>query len=822
MKHFFPGCTDKNHSSLCIIFYNNSIISYFGGKGIMQILKFKINLIFSQSMFLKLTLSFILIIFLCSSFYLFSYNIFIKNIEEEIINNTSERLDNVANKINTTFQEVKDIMLKITIEDFFISVREGKEISPYVQMLIIDTFKNYKKLIDYKKLCMNILFILPETSNNNIITSESTLNAKSFFDLFYSNEIYTRDFWHAELKENFSFKFYPLSTFMDKSHYVSKHDVEYPLMPIAFKEKNNSNFIIVTLINLEELFYAIDQNFVSNIFILDQNHNMLYSSFDSEYNANDVAFLGLNNEKHKIYNYFSSSGNSLNYVKTNYGYVFYRYSKDSNLTYGKLLPNTKLREQLSKTNLIFNIITIVSLLTSFFISLLIVKKFNDPVRQIMDILKNTQGTAGQNNYAVNFHTLKDSIQEIVTENSDYKKDLDTNNSFLEVFQYMSVIKNIYPSIRKQLDVKRNYILVYYKIHFKSAFFNDMTLNQSTTTYLTEVIQSGIKTIYNDSVTFQLENDQVISVINLPKELNKVKEISKIKEVLNDIEQKLSYEKKYIFLTIVVSNIYQDVSQLNQAYNKALEIYEHRAPTDSTQILYDDTDTEFSKANCFYLPSQQEEQLINLLNNGKLDEIIELISGIFDYNYRKKVDCFYIKALCHEIVNCCIKVLTQSYYEIPKELDTEQTFQHIKNVSTIDESKSIIINFASQVIKYINNNKKKDDYIISTITSYIQEHYDNDIYVELLANKLNLTSNYVSAYFKDKVGINLSEYINKIRINKSIDLLETTSFKVKDISQKVGFSNVNTFIRVFKKHIGATPVEYKKKLLQTNAVNDNFY
>lgn len=154
------------------------------------------------------------------------------------------------------------------------------------------------------------------------------------------------------------------------------------------------------------------------------------------------------------------------------------------------------------------------------------------------------------------------------------------------------------------------------------------------------------------------------------------------------------------------------------------------------------------------------------------------------------------------------------------MDTKQIFQHIKNVSSIDEYKSIIIDFVSRVIEYINNNKKKDDYIISTIIGYIQEHYYDDINVELLADKLNLTSNYVSAYFKDKVGINLSEYINKIRISKSIDLLETTSYKVKDISQKVGFSNVNTFIRVFKKHIGSTPFEYKKKLLRINAVDDN--
>ena len=772
----------------------------------MKVPMFKLNLNFSQSMFIKLAASFMLVIFVLSFLYLLSYNFFIRNIEEEIIKNTSERLDNVANKIDNTFLQVKNIVLKISLEDFFTPIAAGKEASPAARKLIIESFKYYKSIMDYSQYCINSIFIVPLTASENILTSESTYNTKTFFELFYYNETYTEEFWHSEMKKNFNYKYYPSSTFSDISHYYSKTDIELHLMPIALKSKSNSPYVMVTLINMNALFTTIDKNFANNIYILDQNQNMLYSSFDKTDSAIDVSHDG------KIYvdnSYMSSNNNLLNYIKTDEGYLFIRHSKDNNLIYRKLLSNAKLKAQLNKANLVFKLITIISLMISLLISLIIVKKFNNPVKQIVEILKkspsfNSLNSKTSNN--INLHCLKDNIQNIIVQNSIYKEDLDSKNSLLEVFQYQSHIKNIYPSIKNQLDVKRSYILVYYKVHFKPAFHNDLTFNEGMATYyLTEMIQFQATSSFNDSVTFQVENDQIVSVINIHEDINKVMKL------LNYIVSNLNSEEEYVFFTVVIGKVYQDISQLSLAYNSALEIFKYRALIAITQVL-PNADFEASSANNFYFPLEQEEQFINSLYNGRDAECVSLITNVIDYNFRKKVNWFYIRALCNEIVNCCIKVLIKSYYEVPPSIDFNGIYFHITNSSSIDEFKAVVNEFVCKIAKHINESKKQDDYIIDSIINYIQEHYFEDIYVELLAEKLNLTSNYISAYFKDKVGINLNEYINNFRIRKSIVLLETTSEKVKDISEKVGFSNVNTFIRVFKKHIGTTPVDYKRQLV----------
>lgn len=65
-----------------------------------------------------------------------------------------------------------------------------------------------------------------------------------------------------------------------------------------------------------------------------------------------------------------------------------------------------------------------------------------------------------------------------------------------------------------------------------------------------------------------------------------------------------------------------------------------------------------------------------------------------------------------------------------------------------------------------------------------------------------------------MNIGMLEYINKQRINLASELLLKTNYSVNTISDKVGYLNVNSFIRVFKKIMGTTPSKYRsvKKIL----------
>ena len=97
--------------------------------------------------------------------------------------------------------------------------------------------------------------------------------------------------------------------------------------------------------------------------------------------------------------------------------------------------------------------------------------------------------------------------------------------------------------------------------------------------------------------------------------------------------------------------------------------------------------------------------------------------------------------------------------------------------------------------------------------FIQKHYsDINLSVSGLAEKFDVHPVYISKVFKDEVGDGLLDFINKTRINNSLILLkERKECNLEEIAREVGFSNVRTFSRVFKKYEGIAPGKFKNMI-----------
>lgn len=111
-------------------------------------------------------------------------------------------------------------------------------------------------------------------------------------------------------------------------------------------------------------------------------------------------------------------------------------------------------------------------------------------------------------------------------------------------------------------------------------------------------------------------------------------------------------------------------------------------------------------------------------------------------------------------------------------------------------------------------KKKILQKIEEVRSYITENYSNvNISLDYLGDRFNLSANYLGRAFKKETGVSVSEYLNDIRIQKTIELLESTDKSVKEIAELCGFTSINYFYTYFKKKIGLTPQLYREKVHQ---------
>jgi two-component system response regulator YesN len=100
--------------------------------------------------------------------------------------------------------------------------------------------------------------------------------------------------------------------------------------------------------------------------------------------------------------------------------------------------------------------------------------------------------------------------------------------------------------------------------------------------------------------------------------------------------------------------------------------------------------------------------------------------------------------------------------------------------------------------------------IDLIMEYIQHSYMNDISINQIASKFDLTPNYVSKLFHDKTNTKFIDYLTNIRISHAKKLLISNSdTPIKEIALMIGYYSSRHFSSIFKKYTGLYPTEYRK-------------
>jgi len=103
-------------------------------------------------------------------------------------------------------------------------------------------------------------------------------------------------------------------------------------------------------------------------------------------------------------------------------------------------------------------------------------------------------------------------------------------------------------------------------------------------------------------------------------------------------------------------------------------------------------------------------------------------------------------------------------------------------------------------------------VIRRAKEYIQEHQAEDISLGQVARAVNTSTFYFCKMFKKITGINFTDYLSRVRIEKSKNLLLNPNLRVSEIAFEVGFQSLTHFNRVFKKVLGQTPTDYRAQLL----------
>ena len=109
------------------------------------------------------------------------------------------------------------------------------------------------------------------------------------------------------------------------------------------------------------------------------------------------------------------------------------------------------------------------------------------------------------------------------------------------------------------------------------------------------------------------------------------------------------------------------------------------------------------------------------------------------------------------------------------------------------------------------NQKVSSPLAIEAVKYIEEHYPENLTVEEIARQLSVNRSHLSRVFKNQLGTSIKEYLIGVRINRAAFLLSLTDDSVESIAYQVGFNSLVVFSRMFKKTIGETATNYRKRM-----------
>ena len=233
-----------------------------------------------------------------------------------------------------------------------------------------------------------------------------------------------------------------------------------------------------------------------------------------------------------------------------------------------------------------------------------------------------------------------------------------------------------------------------------------------------------------------------------------------------------------------------------------------------QMMYDLSSDTQSKG----YPIENERQLQEHIRTGDKEAAQELLNELLVHIYSHAGNDYdRIKSRVRELLvlmsraaidgGADVDEIFNLCYRYEREVDT------FGNVEALNRWIGAILHkFISFVFDF---NDIKHQNVIFKTTAYIKEHLTDKLSLDQAAEQVYLSKSYFCRIIKEELGCTFTEYVNRLRIERSKTLLRGTGMPIAEIACAVGFDDQSYFTRIFKKQTGMAPGKSREQRSQKN-------
>ncbi|MDF2668521.1 MAG: hypothetical protein K0R67_827 [Paenibacillus sp.] len=747
-----------------------------------------------NSLFVKLLIGFFLVILLLISFNILSFTFFKENIKKEIIDHNTLNLKNTVDSYEKQFRLVESVMLRFYFSDRLLLLGNNGEQVDYNAMNAVKTEIN--TLLSNEMLHLNNLFVF--FRNHPLVIDKGGLdNASDLFSKHYVSEKYNAAFWKQQFLEEYPHRVFPAAEFRETKIDRTVNPIG-KMFPFVVKNRFNNQYIITALLDAEAMFRTFHYSGHDSFLIMDNNKQTIYRAYsEKETDAMNVAQNALGR-----FSYSDSQG----YFERSDSYYFYTQGEISGLTYVNVIPVTSITVQVERLTILLLTLLAVAVLLSVLISILLSIKFNNPIQRMVEMVQNNGKRGNVRSKIREFDLISTNLAHMIDANEAMNKDLTRKNKILENYGYISKINNTYQwnDVHDLLETSKPFYLIVFQLVFTEQFRSLMSDEQAkAANYIKEYIHIEISEMFQDAVTVQMEKNRISTLIFSADNPNVVQQmLYKLKEVFDR-------DRDTCYLTIAFRPILQHQADITMAYEQTQSMIQRRLLGKETQIITED----HTEENVYLFFTALEQELYASLQLGQGSRAEELVRRSLLQLEERQASVYQFAQFGKEVTMKVIKALLSHNVDITLLLSTHNPFQNVQECASREEFETLFRRMIGDAVLLIRERKEEQDPIRDFVFDYVEEHYGEDISLELVADKLNLSRSYLSTYFREKTGMTFTDYLNELRIIRAKEMLCERDVRIQDVAKRIGYHNVNSFIRMFKRISGLTPGEFRRLELQ---------
>ena len=271
------------------------------------------------------------------------------------------------------------------------------------------------------------------------------------------------------------------------------------------------------------------------------------------------------------------------------------------------------------------------------------------------------------------------------------------------------------------------------------------------------------------------------------------------------------------LLIGVGNPKPDILDAVASYEEAKRSLSDIADAYSRGVILFSKDQ--SEAHRYFYPIELEIRISNAVLAGDLHTLDETMNFLVSENFERRHIGVADESLFYDELTATYTKLLDCLPELAR-VDTEDGLDSLPEAdSPVQEEdgpgriRQIALKLRELAELCKAKKRSHNSRLISGISDFISEHLtDSGLGLYSVASYFSITESYLSFFFKEQTGENFSSYVERLRIEKAVDLLLSTESGIMDVSRAVGYNNDKTFRRAFRKLKGVSPSDFRQQMV----------